>query len=67
MSTGAPGTSVLPGQFSGNNYTTSTSNLTTMNGNTVSSFGGSQSHPNVQPSVVVNLCIALQGIFPSRN
>jgi microcystin-dependent protein len=29
--------------------------------------GGSQPHPNVQPSLVLNFCIALQGIFPSRN
>ena len=29
--------------------------------------GSSQPHPNIQPYLVVNFCIALQGIFPSRN
>jgi microcystin-dependent protein len=26
-----------------------------------------QAHPNMQPSLVLNFCIALQGIFPSQN
>lgn len=29
--------------------------------------GGNLSHNNMQPSVVLNYCIALEGIFPSRN
>jgi microcystin-dependent protein len=29
--------------------------------------GGSQPHENRQPFLVLNICIALQGIFPSRN
>lgn len=29
--------------------------------------GGSQPHPNMQPYLVINYCIALTGIFPSRN
>lgn len=29
--------------------------------------GGGQPHDNVQPYLTVNYCIALQGIFPSRN
>jgi microcystin-dependent protein len=33
----------------------------------VPSFGGSQPHENMQPSLVLNICIALVGIFPSRN
>ena len=28
--------------------------------------GGSQPHPNQQPYLVLNFCIALNGIFPSR-
>jgi microcystin-dependent protein len=36
-------------------------------GNTLASTGGSQPHNNMQPSIVLNYCIALQGIFPSRN
>lgn len=31
------------------------------------SAGGSQPHPNQSPLLVVNYCIALQGIFPTRN
>lgn len=33
----------------------------------VSQAGGSQSHENRQPYQVINFCIALMGIFPSRN
>lgn len=29
--------------------------------------GGNQPHPNMQPFVVANYCIALNGIFPSRD
>lgn len=29
--------------------------------------GGSQAHNNMQPYLVVNFCIALEGIYPSRN
>jgi microcystin-dependent protein len=29
--------------------------------------GGSQPHQNMQPYLAMNFCIALQGIFPSRN
>jgi microcystin-dependent protein len=29
--------------------------------------GGNQPHSNIQPYLVVNFCIALQGVFPSRN
>lgn len=32
-----------------------------------SSTGGSQPHYNMQPFLVVNYCIALQGVFPSQN
>lgn len=33
----------------------------------VSSVGGSQAHPNMQPYLTLSWCIALQGIFPSQN
>ena len=32
-----------------------------------SSAGGNQPHPNVQPLLVMNFVIAIEGIFPSRN
>ncbi|WP_346838996.1 tail fiber protein [Microbulbifer sp. SAOS-129_SWC] len=39
--------------------------MQTLNTATVSSAGGSQSHPNCQPSLVGNYCIAVEGLFPS--
>jgi microcystin-dependent protein len=33
----------------------------------ISSSGSNVGHPNLQPFLVTNFCIALQGIFPSRN
>jgi microcystin-dependent protein len=33
----------------------------------IGAAGGGQSHTNLQPFLCVNFCIALQGIFPSRN
>ncbi len=42
-------------------------NLTTLNAASVTNTGGSQPHNNMQPYLVLNFCIALQGIFPSPN
>ena len=39
----------------------------TMNPNMIAPAGGGQSHENIQPSLVLNFCIALDGIYPSRN
>jgi microcystin-dependent protein len=33
----------------------------------IGNTGGSQSHQNMQPFLVLSFCIALQGIFPSQN
>jgi microcystin-dependent protein len=41
--------------------------LAAMSAATVSTAGGSQPHENRQPYLVMTWCIALQGIFPSRN
>ena len=41
--------------------------LTTMAPTSLSNVGGSQPHENRQPILVLNFCIALQGIFPSQN
>jgi microcystin-dependent protein len=38
-----------------------------MNTAAVSTVGGSQPHPNIQPYLCVTFIIALVGIFPSRN
>ena len=42
-------------------------NLVAMNAATLASVGGSQAHLNMQPFLTLSFCIALQGIFPSRN
>jgi microcystin-dependent protein len=42
-------------------------NLLAVNPATVSNVGSSQAHTNLQPYLVLNFCIALAGIFPSRN
>jgi microcystin-dependent protein len=49
-----------------NGYTQPT-DLRTLSPETVTNVGGSQPHENRQPYLVINLCIALQGIFPSQN
>src|SRR4051794_4410443 len=51
---------------SSNNGFTSPANLTTLDPGSVTNTGGSQPHENRQPSLVLNWCIALQGVFPSR-
>jgi microcystin-dependent protein len=40
---------------------------TTLSAASVANAGGGQPHSNMQPYAVLNFCIALQGIFPSRN
>ncbi|MCG8416402.1 MAG: tail fiber protein [Proteobacteria bacterium] len=42
-------------------------NLEPMNSGSVASVGGSQGHENMQPFITLNFCIALMGLFPSRN
>lgn len=38
-----------------------------LNPSTLAPAGGNQPHSNVQPYTTINFCIALSGIFPSRN
>lgn len=67
--TGAPGNTVLPGAVSGQTmYLTTTAGATpfTQSAQTVSLAGGSQPHENCMPTLVVQYCIATQGIFPSQ-
>ena len=45
----------------------SANNLTSMGTDAVANTGGSQGHENMQPYLALNFCIALQGLFPSRN
>jgi len=41
-------------------------NLAAMNPASIANVGGSQAHLNMQPFLVLNFSIALQGIFPSQ-
>lgn len=38
-----------------------------MSNEALTNTGGGQAHNNMQPWLAVNFCIALQGLFPSRN
>ena len=59
-----PGGSYL-GQSSGVFLYGAASNPAAMAPNAIGNVGGSQAHPNMQPFLALNFCIALQGIFPS--
>lgn len=43
------------------------SKLVELKAGTITNTGGGQAHNNMQPYLVLNFCIALQGLFPSRN
>jgi microcystin-dependent protein len=55
------------GMLAGTSVFTATANLSGMNGGVILPTGGNQPHENRQPYLVMNWCIALQGIFPSQN
>jgi microcystin-dependent protein len=48
-------------------YAPPDANLASLVSGSISLVGGSQAHTNMQPYLTLNFCIALQGIFPSRN
>ena len=51
----------------GNNVYRAPPASTTLSPGSVTNAGGSQPHNNMQPYLTINFCVALQGIFPSRN
>lgn len=55
-----------PAPFGANMYSTANP-ATNLFPGSIATSGGSQPHPNEQPYLVLNFCIALQGIFPSQN
>jgi microcystin-dependent protein len=59
------GTPSQGSNFAANIYSTNAAN-TNLAPQTVGNTGGSQSHSNQQPFLVISFCIALQGIFPSQ-
>lgn len=48
-------------------YSPGSNNMQAMFPTMVTNTGGSQAHENRQPYLALNFCIALQGVFPSRN
>lgn len=48
-----------------NIYSNNGSDLVSLHTSSIGNIGGSQAHQNMQPFLVLNFCIALQGIFPS--
>jgi microcystin-dependent protein len=50
----------------GSNFYASFGNLSTFDPRAITTVGGSQAHENMSPFLVLNFCIALQGIFPSQ-
>lgn len=63
------GTAAPAGKFlgGGNNVYRDGGATTTLSAETVGNVGGSQAHLNMQPFLTVSFCIALQGIYPSRD
>ncbi len=47
--------------------TPETTGRTALRSGTIANTGGSQPHNNMQPYLAVNFCIAIAGLFPSRN
>jgi microcystin-dependent protein len=64
----AQGKSSSSGNPPVNQYSTAASpNATFAPQAAISYTGGNQPHPNQQPYLVLSICIALQGIFPTQN
>lgn len=66
-STNVPDSSKYLSKSTVDNLYRAPTNLVSMSSQAVSSVGGSQPHTNMQPYLVLNFCIALQGIFPSSS
>jgi len=62
-----PNTQLLAQPTAGNAYGPAPSDGSTLNQAAISSAGGNQPHANLQPYLVMNFIIALQGIFPPRS
>lgn len=72
MATSDPGTQILPagnllGASASPLYHAADGSSVAMNPTAIANAGASQGHENRQPFQVLNFCIALQGVFPSRN
>ncbi|RBP48755.1 phage tail protein [Arenicella xantha] len=50
-----------------NPYSAATTSKEPFAAGTIANTGGGQAHNNMQPYLALNFCIALRGLFPSRN
>jgi microcystin-dependent protein len=57
---------VLATSIGGALYQSTLAPVTAMNPQALAPAGGSLPHNNMQPTLTVNFCIALQGVFPPR-
>ncbi|MDO3383023.1 phage tail protein [Gilvimarinus algae] len=65
-SVSSPGVNVMG--LTGNNiYGPDAGAPVSLKSDTIAHVGGSQAHDNMMPYLAVNFCIAIQGLFPSRN
>jgi len=62
-----PPTAFLAADTIATPYLPADANLQALNPASIANVGGSQAHLNMQPFLVLNFSIALQGIFPSPN
>jgi microcystin-dependent protein len=65
--TTADPSNAFPSAFTSKIYAASPTPGKLMNAAMVTQVGGNQPHNNLQPFLTLNFCIALEGIFPSRN
>ena len=65
--TTSPSPTVMLAQSTAANLYAPATSTAGMAANAIASVGGSQPHDNQQPYLAINFCIALWGIFPSRN
>ena len=69
----APATGSVPSRATGGSgpldvyATPAVGTATTLALSSIAPAGGNQPHNNMQPSLAINWCIALQGVFPSRS
>ncbi|HZD04286.1 MAG TPA: tail fiber protein [Longimicrobiales bacterium] len=61
------GSSSILAREVGGIYQQGASSLTALRAGTIANTGGGQAHENMMPFITLNFCIALQGLFPSRN
>ena len=64
--TNTPSATLLLAQSTGDQAWGPATNLVAMSPTEITNVGGSQAHLNMQPFLVLNFSIALQGIFPSQ-